>query len=88
MHVAELQIREGVLRLIQKLLFLFLNKNIYCDLSLVRSQQDGTNDGSQICFYEEIWRLIIPKLSLLPLLIWSTDVVLFMPTHEHLVSEP
>ena len=28
--------------------------------------------GHKICFYGEIW-LIIPKLSLLPLLIWSTD---------------
>ena len=27
--------------------------------------------GHKICFYGEIW-LIIPKLSLLPLLIWST----------------
>ena len=27
--------------------------------------------GHKICFYGEIWR-IIPKLSLLPLLIWST----------------
>ena len=27
--------------------------------------------GLRICFYREIW-LIIPKLSLLPLLIWST----------------
>ena len=29
--------------------------------------------GHKICFHEEIW-LIIPKLSLLPLLIWSTDL--------------
>ena len=29
--------------------------------------------GQKICFNREIW-LIIPKLSLLPLLIWSTDV--------------
>ena len=28
--------------------------------------------GHKICFYGEIW-LFIPKLSLLPLLIWSTD---------------
>ena len=27
--------------------------------------------GHKICFYGEIW-LIIPKFSLLPLLIWST----------------
>ena len=29
--------------------------------------------GHKIWFYGEIW-LIIPKLSLLPLLIWSTDI--------------
>ena len=28
--------------------------------------------GHKICFYGEMW-LIIPKLSLLPLLIWSTE---------------
>ena len=28
--------------------------------------------GDKICFYGEIW-LIISKLSLLPLLIWSSD---------------
>ena len=28
--------------------------------------------GNKIGFYEEIWK-IIPELSLLPLLIWSTD---------------
>ena len=28
--------------------------------------------GHKICFYGELW-LLIPKLSLLPLLIWSTD---------------
>ena len=30
--------------------------------------------GHKICFYEEIW-IIIPKLSHLPLLIWSSDLV-------------
>ena len=30
--------------------------------------------GDKICFYEETW-LIIPKLSLFPLLIWSTDLI-------------
>ena len=29
--------------------------------------------GHKICLYGEIW-LIIPKLSVLPLLIWSTDL--------------
>ena len=31
--------------------------------------------GHKIIFYGEMW-LIIPKLSLLPLLIWSTDIPL------------
>ena len=31
--------------------------------------------GHKICFYGEIW-LIIPKSSLLPLLMWSTDIQL------------
>ena len=30
--------------------------------------------GHKICFKGEIW-LIIPKLSLLPLLIWTTDLI-------------
>ena len=30
--------------------------------------------GHKICFYGELW-LLIPKLSLLPLLIWSTDPI-------------
>ena len=29
--------------------------------------------GHNVCFYAKIWK-IIPKLSLLPLLIWSTEV--------------
>ena len=35
--------------------------------------------GHKICFYGEI-ALLIPKLSLLPLLIWSTD--LFMKSSK------
>ena len=31
--------------------------------------------GHKTCFYEEIW-VIIPKLSLLPLLIWSAELQL------------
>ena len=31
--------------------------------------------GHKICFYEEIW-IIIPKLSLLLLLIWTTEYYL------------
>ena len=30
--------------------------------------------GHKICFSGEMW-LIIPKLSLLPLLIWSTEII-------------
>ena len=46
--------------------------------------------GHKICFYEEIW-LIIPKLSLLLLLIWSTgtftyiDSVIFLNLYKSLV---
>ena len=65
----ELQIRgEGQLRTIQR--YFFLNENICCDPSLEPSHQDGKMRGNKICFYGEIW-LIIPKLSLLPPLIWS-----------------
>ena len=67
----ELQIR-GVMRIIQKYFFLFLNENICCDPSLEPSRRDGSNDGHKICFYGEIW-LIIPKLSLFPPLIWGTE---------------
>ena len=38
----------------------------------VVTQQDGSNDGHSIHFKGEIWK-ITPKLSLLTLLIWSTD---------------
>ena len=47
--------------------------------------------GHKICFYGEIW-LIIPKLSLLPLLIWSIGHVvvvvalLFYVHGQHLWS--
>ena len=36
--------------------------------------------GHRICFYGEIW-LIIPKLSLLLLLIWSTVPGIVFPNH-------
>ena len=62
----------GVLRVIQTYFFLILNETS-CDPSLEPSGQEGSSDGSQNMFYGEIW-LIIPKLSLLPLLIWSTEV--------------
>ena len=73
---SELHIR-GILRIIQRYFFLFLKENICCDTSLEPSQRDGSNDGSQNMFswrISEIW-IIIPKLSLLPFLIWSTEMV-------------
>ena len=47
------------------------NENMCCDHSLEPSRRDGANDGHKICFYRDMW-LIILKLSLLPILIWST----------------
>ena len=69
---SELQIRGGTEDNSKLLFFIsFLNENLCYDPSLERSRQDGSNDGSQICFSGEI-RLIITKLSQLPLLILST----------------
>ena len=39
--------------------------------SLEPSRRDGSNDGSQICYYGKIW-INIPKVSLLPIFIWRT----------------
>ena len=36
--------------------------------------------GHKICLYQEKW-LIIPKLSLLPLLIWSTESTFSFGSH-------
>ena len=60
-----------VLRIIKRQFFLYLNEHISCDPSLEPSCQDGSHGGSQNMF---LWRNManIPKLSLLPLLIWST----------------
>ena len=44
-----------MLKIIQRYFFLFLNKNICYDPSLEPSRRDGSNDGSQIGFYGEIW---------------------------------
>ena len=77
---AELQIR-GVIKYNSKIMFLFLNKNIGCYPSLELSRLGDSNDGSQnmlLFFYGEIW-LIIPKLSLLSLLIRSTAFCLAFP---------
>ena len=49
----------------------FFNENICCGSSLERYQTDGPIKGSQGMFLWKI-RNIIHKLSLLPLLIWST----------------
>ena len=51
-----------------KIFFLFLSENICLDVTVLMM-------GHKICFCGEIW-LIIPKLSLLSLLIWSTVNVL------------
>ena len=43
--------------------------------------------GHDICFKEAIWK-IIPKLSILPLLIWSTDAsVITLHAVSHLFSD-
>ena len=47
--------------------FLFLNENM-C------SRRDGSNDGSQNVVFNGEILLIFSKLSLFPLLIWSTDI--------------
>ena len=55
-------------------------ENICCDPSLEPSQREREGAetvlmmGDKIGFYGEMW-LIIPKLSLLPLRIWSIELV-------------
>ena len=53
------------------MIFLFLNKSICCHPSIESSQRDGSHDGQQNMFVCRMW-LIVPKLSLSALLIWST----------------
>ena len=72
---------ESVLRLIQIYFFLFINENICCDPSLEQFWRDVYFDGSHNMFYGEIW-LIIAKLSLLSLLIWSTVKDTFFSLYE------
>ena len=43
-------ILKGVLRVILRYFFLFLNESICCGLSLDSPQQDGSNDGLQHIF--------------------------------------
>ena len=69
-NISELQIR-GEIEDNSKIIFLFLNKNICCDPSLEPSRCDGSNDGYNISLKGVILKIIL-KLSLLPLLIWST----------------
>ena len=66
----KLQVR-GCIEDNSKIIFLFLNENICCDPSLKLSQQAGSDDGPHDRFLWKIW-IIIPKLSLLPLLTWCT----------------
>ena len=68
----ELQITGGI-EDNSKIFFLFLNKNICCDPTLEPSQRDFSNDGSENMFLLRT----VPKLSLLLLLIWSTEGLLF-----------
>ena len=59
---AELQIRGGIED--NSKIILLINKNICYNETVLTA-------GDKICFYGEIWS-IIPKLSLLLLLIWSS----------------
>ena len=54
-----------------KTIFLFLYKNLCCDLSTERSVEMVLMMGHNICFKGVLW-IIIPQLSLLFLLKWRT----------------
>ena len=71
--LSQLQIRGGI-EDNSKIIFPISQQNISCDPSLESSSQDGSNDGSQNMF---LWKQIdnYPKITLLALHIWSTDVV-------------
>ena len=70
-----------------KNMVLFLKGNIYCEPSLEPSRRDGSKDGSQNMYLWKIW-LIIPKLFLLPLLIWSTVIDCFIYPIFFLIFTP
>ena len=71
---ALLQIR-GCVEDNSKIIFSFLNENTCCDHSCCdRLGETVLMMGHKNCFQEEMW-LIIPKLSLLPFLIWTTASV-------------
>ena len=57
---------------------LFLNKNICCYPSLELVGEMVLMRGHNICFYGEIWS-VLPKLSMLPFLIWSTEALVKIP---------
>ena len=69
---SELKIRGGI-EDNSNIIFLFLNENICCDPSLEPSRGDGSKNGSQNTFFNGEILLIIHKLFLLPLLIWTTE---------------
>ena len=55
----ELQIKK-VLMIIQRLFFLFLNKNKYCNPSLEQSQRDSSNEAG--FFIDALCPLLLPIL--------------------------
>ena len=67
-------------------LFLFLNENICYDPSLEPSGRDSFNKGHNICFYGEIWKIILElsPLSLVPVAQsvkrWSADLAVLGST--------
>ena len=69
--MAELQIRVGI-EDNSKIIFLFLNRNMYCNPHQNSLGETVLIMGCNIHFKEVMWK-IIPKLSLLPLLIWRTE---------------
>ena len=61
------------------------DENIHCDPSLKFSWRDGSDEESQCMFNGKV-RKIIPKLFLLPLFNWSTEVPCDCSYHCHLNS--
>ena len=68
--ISELQIR-GAIGDNSKIMSCFSTKTYVVTPHKNRLNETVLMTGHNICFYGEIW-LIIPKLSLLPLLNWST----------------
>ena len=80
-NMIKLQLRGGI-EDNSKIFFLFLNENISCDPSLEPSWGDGSNEGSQICFFMEKYGKL--SLNYTPLLIWS--IALSISIHTNKVS--